>query len=74
VSKRRWDGRWGIDNPVIKRVGLDGKVHEGWCRIFECEDCDCGPQDDGDGSDDDKPRKDDGGTKPKAPPKLEMAE
>ncbi len=72
MRRRRWDGRWGIINPVIKRVGPDGKVHEGWCPIFLCEDCDCYPDDNGDGDDDDRsPRKDDGGSKIKALRKRE---
>jgi hypothetical protein len=69
---RRWEGRWGIINPVIKRVGPDGQIHEGWCPIFLCEDCDCYPDDNGDGDDGDtSPRKDDGGSKIKTPNKRE---
>jgi hypothetical protein len=71
--RKRWDGRWGITSPINKRVGPDGKIHEGWCPIFLCECCDCRPDNDGDGDDDTSPRKDDGGTKIKAPHKRELA-
>jgi hypothetical protein len=73
MRKRRWDGRWGIINTVIKRLGPDGAIHEGWCPIFEHEDCDCYPDDNGDGDDDSSPCKDDGGLKVKVPNKGEFA-
>ena len=49
---RRWDGVYRIGSPFIKREGPDGKIHEGWCSIFEREDCGCRPDDDDDGEDD----------------------
>jgi hypothetical protein len=62
---RRWDGVWRIISPFVKRVGPDGKVHEGWCAIFLHECCSCRPDGRGRGK---RTRKDDGGgTKVKAP-------
>ena len=28
-------------SPFTKRQGPDGKIHEGWCAIFEREACSC---------------------------------
>jgi hypothetical protein len=63
---RRWDGHWGIASPFVKRVGPDEKVHEGWCAIFLHECCSCRPDGCGGGK---RVRKDDGGSKLKAPSK-----
>jgi hypothetical protein len=32
-------------SPFTKRQGPDGKIHEGWCAIFEGECCSCGDDD-----------------------------
>ncbi len=34
---KQWDGVYKILSPFTKRLGPDGKVHEGWCAIFERE-------------------------------------
>jgi hypothetical protein len=31
----------GITSPFNKRLGPDGKTHEGWCLIFKGECCSC---------------------------------
>ena len=64
---KRWDGHWGIISPFEKRLGPDGKVHEGWCAIFLHECCSCRREGHGGGK---RVRKDDGGTMVKAPPKY----
>jgi hypothetical protein len=64
--KQRWDGVWRILNPLQKRLGPDGKIHEGWCAIFERECCSC--RDDGKGRRR-IIRDDDGGAKVETPPK-----
>ena len=38
---KRWDGVWKILSPFTKRLGPDGKMHEGWCPIFERHGCNC---------------------------------
>ena len=35
----------GIISPFIRREGPDGRIHEGWCAIFEGECCSCGNDD-----------------------------
>jgi hypothetical protein len=57
---KRWDGIYRIISPFIKRQGPDGRVHEGWCAIFEH--CSCSCRDDGRGGGR-RVRRDDGGTK-----------
>jgi hypothetical protein len=68
---RRWDGVWRILNPFQKRLGPDGKIHEGWCAIFECECCSC--RDDGKRRGTRKVRNDGGGAKVATPPELDHA-
>jgi hypothetical protein len=38
---KRWNGKYGIESPFTKRMGPDGKEHEGWCPIFLHECCVC---------------------------------
>jgi hypothetical protein len=61
---RRWDGHWGVASPFVKRVGPDGRTHEGWCQIFLHECCSCRPEGRGGGY---RVRNDGGGTKIKTP-------
>lgn len=68
---RRWDGVWRIVSSFVKRVGPDGKVHEGWCAIFLHECCSCRPDGRGGGK---RIRKDDGGSKIKRPAKRKARE
>jgi hypothetical protein len=63
---KRWDGVYKIISPFTKRLGPDGKIHEGWCAIFQRECCSCRPNRGGGGM---KIRKDDGGAKVETPPK-----
>ena len=66
---QRWDGIWRILSPFVKRFGPDGRIHEGWCAIFERECCSC--KDDGRRRGGRRIRRDDGGAKVEAPAKEE---
>jgi hypothetical protein len=68
---QRWDGVLRILNPIHKRLGPDGNIHEGWCAIFERECCSC--RDDGKGRGARKVRIDGGGAKAETPPELDDA-
>jgi hypothetical protein len=35
----------GTISPFTKRPGPDGKLHEGWCAVFEGECCSCDDDD-----------------------------
>jgi hypothetical protein len=61
----RWDGVWKIISPFTKRLGPDGKIHEGWCPIFLHECCSCKDRKGRGGR---RVRKDDGGAKVEVPP------
>jgi hypothetical protein len=68
----RWDGVWKIISPFAKRLGPDGKIHEGWCPIFLHECCSC--KDDRKRRGGRRVRKDDGGAKVEAPPTYKELE
>jgi hypothetical protein len=67
----RWDGVWKIISPFTKRLGPDGKIHEGWCPIFLHECCSCKRKGRGGGR---RVRKDDGGAKVEARPTYKELE